>query len=233
MAPSVQVSAVAAPHVLLLSRRLAYAPVSAPSVPLLRSGSGRLTRRASVRVRAGAGGGSGGGPRREAPHDVLGVAPSASPAEIKRAYRRLALKYHPDVNKEANSQEKFLRIKHAYNTLMSSESWSKYASSSSKPADAEEEFDWLAAIIKEMETYRKAEDGLDLEWKIESVAEVVFTYCLTIAMLIFVYQKELIVLIKSLSLEVTFNCFKPHDPSSLTKREAIDDQFNATALNML
>ncbi|KAM3279547.1 hypothetical protein ACQJBY_046735 [Aegilops geniculata] len=204
MALSVQVSAVAAPHVLPLSRRLASAPGPAPPLTLHRSGSGsvRLTRRASARVRAGA---NGGGRRRESLYEVLGVAPSASPAEIKRAYRRLALKYHPDVNKEANAQEKFLKIKHAYNTLMNSKSRPKYSSSSSSSSnshDAEEEFDWLAAVIKEMETYLNSEDGLDLECKPESVWEVVFSLFLIIAMLIFVHQKDLIVLIKFLSLEV-------------------------------
>ncbi|KAL3653228.1 hypothetical protein CASFOL_002909 [Castilleja foliolosa] len=63
---------------------------------------------------------------RESPYDVLGVKPSASTKEIKRAYRKLALKYHPDVNKEAGAQEKFMRIKHAYNTLLTSKSRGKY-----------------------------------------------------------------------------------------------------------
>ncbi|KAL5708087.1 hypothetical protein ACHQM5_018921 [Ranunculus cassubicifolius] len=60
--------------------------------------------------------------RRESPYQVLGVSPSASLPEIKSAYRKLALKLHPDVNKEANAQEKFLRVKHAYNTLLKSHS---------------------------------------------------------------------------------------------------------------
>ncbi|KAF8397440.1 hypothetical protein HHK36_016357 [Tetracentron sinense] len=64
--------------------------------------------------------------RRESPYEVLGVTPSATPGEIKRAYRKLALKFHPDVNKQANAQEKFMRIKHAYNTLLNSESRRKY-----------------------------------------------------------------------------------------------------------
>ncbi|MCL7032843.1 hypothetical protein MKW94_007436 [Papaver nudicaule] len=74
-------------------------------------------------VRATTRGGRGNG---ESPYDVLGVSPSATPGEIKKAYRKLALKFHPDVNKQANAQEKFMRIKHAYNTLLNSESRRKY-----------------------------------------------------------------------------------------------------------
>lgn len=48
---------------------------------------------------------------------ILGLVPGATPDEIKRAYRKLALTYHPDVNKEPGAKERFLRITEAYNYL--------------------------------------------------------------------------------------------------------------------
>lgn len=50
-------------------------------------------------------------------YEVLGVTKEASQDEIKRAYRNLARKYHPDVNKESGTSEKFKEINEAYQIL--------------------------------------------------------------------------------------------------------------------
>lgn len=50
-------------------------------------------------------------------YEVLGLEKGASADEIKRAYRKLAKKYHPDMNKEAGAEEKFKEINEAYEVL--------------------------------------------------------------------------------------------------------------------
>lgn len=52
---------------------------------------------------------------------VMGVQPSASAHDIKMAYRRLARKYHPDLNKEANAEQNFKDLGEAYEVLKDSE----------------------------------------------------------------------------------------------------------------
>jgi curved DNA-binding protein len=59
-------------------------------------------------------------------YDILGVARTASQAEIQRAYRKLARKYHPDVNKERSAEEKFKQINEAYEVLKDPDKRKKY-----------------------------------------------------------------------------------------------------------
>ena len=54
----------------------------------------------------------------EDPYKILGVSRDASEDEIKKAYRRLAKQYHPDVNKTAGAEEKFKEIQNAYQQIM-------------------------------------------------------------------------------------------------------------------
>lgn len=59
-------------------------------------------------------------------YDILGVPRGASEDEIKKAYRRLARKYHPDVNHEPGAEEKFKEINEAYRILSDPEQKAKY-----------------------------------------------------------------------------------------------------------
>ena len=57
---------------------------------------------------------------------ILGVSSSASQEEIKAAYRKLALKYHPDINRRRGSEEKFKLINEAYSILGEPEKRKEY-----------------------------------------------------------------------------------------------------------
>lgn len=59
-------------------------------------------------------------------YEVLGVSKSASAEELKRAYRKLALEWHPDRNKSPQANEKFKEINEAYEVLSDPEKKQKY-----------------------------------------------------------------------------------------------------------
>jgi hypothetical protein len=65
------------------------------------------------------------------PHQILGILPTSSFTEIKKAYKKLALKYHPDRNPQG--KEKFIEIKNAYDHLIQLEKHPKTSTSSHNP----------------------------------------------------------------------------------------------------
>lgn len=59
-------------------------------------------------------------------YEVLGVSKDASPEEIKKAYRKMARQYHPDVNKESDASDKFKEAKDAYEVLSDNQKRAQY-----------------------------------------------------------------------------------------------------------
>lgn len=66
-------------------------------------------------------------------YDVLGLKPGASQEEIKKSFRSLALKHHPDKNKGSEeSKQKFMKIVEAYEILSDEQARQKYEGTSSR-----------------------------------------------------------------------------------------------------
>lgn len=59
-------------------------------------------------------------------YEILEISQTASTEEIKKAYRKLAFKYHPDRNKEKKTEEIFKIISHAYDVLSNKDKKAKY-----------------------------------------------------------------------------------------------------------
>ncbi len=59
-------------------------------------------------------------------YDILGVDKKASEDEIKKAYRKLVRKHHPDISKDPDADKKMGEINNAYETLKDSQKRSQY-----------------------------------------------------------------------------------------------------------
>src|SRR5438067_10569576 len=106
-------------------------------------------------------------------YKVLGVERSASEDEVKKAYRKLARKYHPDVSKEANAKEKFQEVSEAYETLKEKEKRAAYDSLGSHRAgqDFRPPPDWFNRYGAERFATEEGENlgGIDLSDLFESL----------------------------------------------------------------
>ena len=81
-------------------------------------------------------------------YNTLGISKTATEGEIKTAYRKLARRYHPDVNKDPKAEDKFKEVYEAYQVLSDPEKrkkydqfgseWQRYQSSGGQPGG----FDW-------------------------------------------------------------------------------------------
>lgn len=65
-------------------------------------------------------------------YQILGISRTASPSELKKSYRTLALKYHPDKNKQKGADEVFKRISAAYSILSDTDKRTKYEAGGSE-----------------------------------------------------------------------------------------------------
>ncbi|MFM7293742.1 MAG: DnaJ domain-containing protein, partial [Burkholderiales bacterium] len=97
-------------------------------------------------------------------YEILGVKRDASEDDIKKAYRRLARKYHPDVSKESEGEAKFKDVSEAYQTLKDKEKRAAYDQlGSHRPG---EEFapsqDWAEAFNTHFNGGETSLEGADL-----------------------------------------------------------------------
>ena len=99
----------------------ASTPPSRPSPAASRSA--RAPRVATVVTRASSSSGAPGG---KDLYELLDVSTTATPKEIKSAYKKAALKYHPDVNKAPDAAERFNEVKSAYQTLSDPDARRRY-----------------------------------------------------------------------------------------------------------
>jgi curved DNA-binding protein len=80
---------------------------------------------------------------------VLGVPRDASQEEIQRAYRQLARRNHPDVNKDPGAEERFKEINEAYNVLSDPDSRKRYDRFGAQWREVPEDFDTAGAGFRQ------------------------------------------------------------------------------------
>jgi curved DNA-binding protein len=72
-------------------------------------------------------------------YEVLGVPRDADPDTIRRAYRKLARKYHPDLNSDSDAEERFKELGEAYEVLSDADKRERYDRLGARWREAERE----------------------------------------------------------------------------------------------
>jgi curved DNA-binding protein len=95
---------------------------------------------------------------------ILGIERSAAEADIKKAYRKLARKYHPDVSKDPQGEEKFKDVAEAYQTLKDTEKRAAYdrLGQHQSGEDFEPSRDWGKEFNTQFNDGQSSFEGVDL-----------------------------------------------------------------------
>ncbi len=95
---------------------------------------------------------------------VLGVSRTASSSEIKSAYRRMARKYHPDVNSDPSAPTRFAQVNEAYHTLIDPDRRKSYDRTGVTPSVAARRANSAAARAARKAYYQERADRIVNEW---------------------------------------------------------------------
>ena len=97
-------------------------------------------------------------------YEVLGVAKNATEEEIKKAYKRLAIKYHPDRNPDnKEAEEKFKEAAEAYEVLHDKEKRAKYDQFGHEGLNGAAGFNGQGMNMEDIFSMADLEDSADLE----------------------------------------------------------------------